>query len=76
MVNVHKDEENKMKWKRGSRYPKSVVITDYELAKSIRIRERYMVVKGTAGWAPPEQWLAQFMKWSVENAFGSIFVYL
>ena len=62
MINVHKDRENKMRWKRES---KSVVITDFELALSVRVDQSYMSGKGSIGWAPPEQWLGQFMEWSV-----------
>ena len=59
MINVHKDSENRMKWKQG---PKSVVIADFELASS---DQSYMAGKGSPGCAPPEQWLGKFMKWSV-----------
>ena len=62
MINVHKDRQNKMKWKQG---PKNVVITDFERATSVRVGQSYMAGKGTPGCAPPEQWLGQFMKWSV-----------
>ena len=64
-MNVHKDGEYVVKWKSGPEYAKSVVITDYEPAGSIGFRDRYMDGKGSAGWASPEQWLGQFMKWSV-----------
>ena len=62
MVNVHKNEEKMMKWKSGPRYPKSVVITDFGISTSIRVSE-YNRAVGTAGWAPPEQWLGNFMRW-------------
>ena len=62
LINVHKDAKNKMKWKSGIKYPKSVVITDFGISTSIRVSE-YKRAVGTAGWAPPEQWLGQFMKW-------------
>ena len=62
MINVHKDDEKKMKWKSGKDHPKSVVITDFGISTSIRVSE-YKRAVGTAGWAPPEQWLGQFMKW-------------
>ena len=49
-----------MKWKSGEDHPKSVVITDFGISR--RVGE-YRRANGTAGWAPPEQWLGQFMKW-------------
>ena len=58
-----------MIWKSGKNYPKSVVITDFGISTSIRISE-YKRAVGTAGWAPPEQWLGQFMKWSVLISFS------
>ena len=63
-MHVHKDKLNRMKWKNGSKYPKSVVITDFGISTSIRVGE-YARGIGTAGWAPPEQWLGQFQKWLV-----------
>ena len=60
MINVHEN----MKWKNGKNYPKSVVITDFSISTSIKDSE-YKRAVGTAGWAPPEQWLGQDMKWSV-----------
>ena len=62
LINVHKDSENKMRWKSGDAFPKSVVITDFGISTSIRVSD-YKRAVGTAGWAPPEQWLGQFMKW-------------
>ena len=62
MINVYRDVENNMKWKSGQRYPKSLAITDFGRLTSIRISE-HMGGSGTSGWAPPEQWLGQFMKW-------------
>ena len=51
-----------MKWKSGKDHPKSVVITDFGISRSIKASE-YKSSMGTAGWAPPEQWLGDFMKW-------------
>ena len=59
MINVHKNEEKRMKWKSGPDYPKSVVITDFGISTSIRVSE-YKRAFGTIGWAPPEQWLGQY----------------
>ena len=56
-----------MKWKSGKDHPKSVVIADF--SESVQISRVFKGavetkgVVGTAGWAPPEQWLGQFMKW-------------
>ena len=58
MINVHEN----MKWKSGKNYPKSVVITDFSISSSLNGSE-YKRAVGTAGWAPPEQWLGDFMKW-------------
>ena len=58
MINVHEN----MKWKSGKNYPKSVVITDFSIASSLNDSDDKRAV-GTAGWAPPEQWLGQYMKW-------------
>ena len=63
-INVYKDGHKKMKWKSGKDYPKSVVITDFGISSSIRVSE-YRRANGTAGWAPPEQWLSEFMMWWV-----------
>jgi len=60
LLNVYKEGENKMKWKSGN--PKSAVITDFGISTSIRVSD-YKRAAGTAGWAPPEQWLDQCMKW-------------
>ena len=57
-----------MRWKSGDAYPKSVVITDFGISTSIRVSD-YKRAVGTAGWAPPEQWLGQFMKWLVMTQF-------
>ena len=51
-----------MKWKSGSEHPKSVVITDFGISTSILVSD-YKRGVGTAGWAPPEQWLGDFMEW-------------
>ena len=59
MINVHEN----MKWKSGKNYPKSVVITDFSNASSLNDSTHYKRAVGTAGWAPPEQWLGQYMKW-------------
>ena len=58
LINVHKDGSKKMRWKRGSNYPKSVVISDFQIFETDEIF-------GSAGWAPPEQWLGQFISRSV-----------
>ena len=63
MINVHRDEENNMKWKSGATNPKSLAITDFSGITSIRLNRDYMRGAGTAGWAPPEQWIGQFMEW-------------
>ena len=51
-----------MKWKSGTTNPKSVVITDFGISTSIRVSD-YKRAVGTAGWAPPEQWLGDFLPW-------------
>ena len=51
LINVDKNGGKKMKWKNSD--PKSVVITDIQILEN-------MSVLGTAGWAPPEQYLGQF----------------
>ena len=61
-MNVHKNNEKLMKWKSGPDHPKSVVITDFGISTSIRVSE-YKGAVGTAGWAPPEQWLGNYMSW-------------
>ena len=48
-----------MKWKSGPKNPKSVVITDFGISTSIRVSD-YKKSVGTAGWAPPEQWIGKF----------------
>ena len=48
-----------MKWK--SENAKSVVITDFGISTSIRVSD-YKKSVGTAGWAPPEQWIGNFFK--------------
>ena len=55
MINIHKDEENKLKWKSGNEHPRSVVITDIAILSAPD--KEFMSGMGTAGWAPPEQWL-------------------
>ena len=45
-----------MKWKSGEHHPKSVVIGDFGISTSIRNTD-YKKSVGTAGWAPPEQWI-------------------
>ena len=62
MINVHRDEKNKMKWKSGPKYPNSLAITDYGALANNPI-SGHMRGAGTVGWAPPEQWLGQFMQW-------------
>ena len=61
MLNIYKDNENKLKWKSGIENSHSVVIADITISDA-PVTE-YMKGVGTAGWAPPEQWLGQFMKW-------------
>ena len=63
MLNVHKEGEKRMKWKSGCEHPQSVVITDFGLPTSIQSQEKKDIVFGTAGWAPPEQWLGEHMIW-------------
>ena len=58
MINIHKDEENKLKWKSGKEHPQSAVITDLTITNARTVE--FMSGMGTAGWAPPEQWLGQF----------------
>ena len=68
MINVHKnvqkDAEGKettmIRWKSDD--TKSAVITDFGISTSIRVKD-YKRAVGTAGWAPPEQWLAEFFEW-------------
>ena len=61
MINVYNEDPNDkskyMRWK--SEKPKSAVITDFGISTSIRVSE-YKRAVGTAGWAPPEQWLGRF----------------
>ena len=61
LLNVYLDEKNKMKWKHGVEYPKSIVITDFGISSFFRVGE-YKRAVGTAGWAPPEQFLDRFSK--------------
>ena len=51
---MHKDGSKRMRWKNGSNYPKSVVISDFQIFETDEIF-------GSAGWAPPEQWLGQII---------------
>ena len=60
MLHVHKDDHNYMKWKSGSEYPKSIVITDFGISTPIRVSSSKPRLIGTPGWAPPEQWLGVF----------------
>ena len=55
---MHKAGSKRMRWKNGSNYPKSVVISDFQIFETEEIF-------GSAGWAPPEQWLGQFISRSV-----------
>ena len=48
-----------MKWKSGNQYPKSVVIADFVIPTKLTRSIRKSV--GTAGWAPPEQWIGKFL---------------
>ena len=59
LLNVHKKGDLNMKWKSGDQNPKSVVITDFGISTSIRVSD-YKKSVGTAGWAPPEQWIGKF----------------
>ena len=60
LLNVHSEPgESYMKWK--SENAKSVVITDFGISTSIRVSD-YKKSVGTAGWAPPEQWIGNFFK--------------
>ena len=60
MLNVDKDTNGKFKWKSGGENPKSV-ITDFGISNSIRVSD-HKKSAGTAGWAPPEQWIGDFYK--------------
>ena len=57
-LNVHKKGDLYMKWKSGEQYPKSVVISDFGISTSLRVSDHKKSV-GTAGWAPPEQWIGK-----------------
>ena len=59
MLNVYKDIHGKFKWKSGEENQKSVVITDFGISNSIRVSD-HKTLSGTAGWAPPEQWIGKF----------------
>ena len=61
MLDVYKDTNGKYKWKSGEENPKSVVITDFGISTSIRVSD-HKKSAGTAGWAPPEQWIGNFYK--------------
>ena len=50
-----------LKWKSGPAHPKSVVITDFGTALSIKDNEESKTGFGSVGWAPPEQWLHRCM---------------
>ena len=55
-----------MKWKDED--PKSVVITDFGISKSMKVSEYKLPWSSrmgieSAGWAPPEQWLSKTMGW-------------
>ena len=50
LINVYRNGGEKMKWKKSDH--KSVVITDIQIFEKIS-------ELGTAGWAPPEQYLGQ-----------------
>ena len=63
MLNVYKKGEKRLKWKSGCEHPTSVVITDFGMATSIQSGESKDIGVGTAGWAPPEQWLGESMIW-------------
>ena len=54
LINVYSDQDKFMRWK--SEKLKSAVLTDFGISTSIRVSEFKRPV-GTAGWAPPEQWL-------------------
>lgn len=59
LLKVHKDGHNYMKWKSGSEYPRSIVLTDFGISTSIRVSAKKRNV-GTPGWTSPEQWLGDF----------------
>ena len=61
LLDVYKDTNGKYKWKSGEENPKSVVITDFGISNSIRVSD-HKKSAGTAGWAPPEQWIGNFYK--------------
>ena len=58
MINIHKDEKNKLKWKSGYEDWQSVAITDITISSAPK--QEFMSGMGTAGWAPPEQWLGDW----------------
>ena len=55
LLNVNTEK----KWKSGAENSKSVVITDFGISTSIRVSD-HKKSAGTAGWAPPEQWIGKF----------------
>ena len=55
MINVYQDKYNKWKWKTGSNYPKSVVITDFQIFDTDEIF-------GSVGWSAPEKLLEPIKK--------------
>ena len=59
MLNVDKDTNGKFQWKSGEKNPKSVVITDYGISSFFQSIDQQESA-GTAGWAPPEQWIRKF----------------
>ena len=59
LLNVYKDINGKFKWKSGDENPKSVVITDFGIS-SFFLSIDQQESAGTAGWAPPEQWIGKF----------------
>ena len=66
LINVYSDEDKFMRWKcEENKHTKSAVITDFGISTSIRVSE-YKRPVGTAGWAPPEQWLGHVTKPSVK----------
>ena len=59
LSNILLNVNENLKWKSGAENPKSVVITDFGISTSIRVSD-HKKSAGTAGWAPPEQWIGKF----------------
>ena len=71
LINVEIDKHNRIKWNDES--SKSLVISDYQMFEASR-------AFGSAGWAPPEQWLGRLTRFELSNVkvtlrivYGSFF---